>query len=94
MPSVPFIPVLFYWWIGANLLGAVLTVADKQQAKRRRWRIPERTLMTVGILGGALLMFLTMKCIRHKTRHRLFMWGLPACMALHLLLLAGWLFLM
>ncbi len=33
--------------------------------------------MTTGLVGGALLEFLTMKIIRHKTRHKKFMIGLP-----------------
>lgn len=33
--------------------------------------------MTTGFLGGALLEFLTMKIIQHKTRHKKFMIGLP-----------------
>lgn len=35
-----------------NALGFLLMRADKARAKKNRWRIPERTLMTVAALGG------------------------------------------
>lgn len=61
----------------------VLTVYDKAAAKKGAWRIPEATLMGVGLFGGALPMLITMKLIRHKTKHMKFMIGLPAEIALH-----------
>lgn len=61
-----------------SLLAAGLTIHDKRCAKRHGRRIPERTLMLVGLIGGAPAMYVTMRVIRHKTLHRKFMWGLPA----------------
>ena len=60
-----------------------MTVTDKAKAKRAVWRIPEATLMLVGLFGGALAMYVTMKTIRHKTKHKKFMIGLPLEIALH-----------
>ncbi len=65
------------------LVSVVVTVADKLSAKRGGWRVPEATLMTLGLFGGALPMFVTMKTIRHKTKHKKFMIGLPLEIALH-----------
>ena len=69
----------WYAWylIGINALACVLTVWDKRCARRGRWRVPEKTLFAVAALGGAAAMLLTMRVVRHKTRHRRFMWGLP-----------------
>jgi len=66
------------WLVAASLLAVVLTVADKYRAKKGAWRVPERTLWLVAALGGTVAMYLTMHVVRHKTRHRRFMWGLPA----------------
>lgn len=68
---------------GVSLLAAALTVSDKRRARRRARRIPERTLLTVAALGGAAAMLITMRCIRHKTRHPRFMIGLPAMIIAH-----------
>ncbi len=66
-----------------SLVAVVMTIADKSKAKRDAWRIPEATLMLVGLAGGALPMYVTMKTIRHKTKHKKFMIGLPLEIALH-----------
>ena len=66
-----------------SLVAVVMTITDKAKAKRDAWRIPEATLMLVGLFGGALAMYVTMKTIRHKTKHRKFMIGLPLEIALH-----------
>ncbi len=59
------------------LLAVVLTAWDKHNARCGRWRVRESTLWLVAVLGGALGMYVTMRCIRHKTRHLSFMIGLP-----------------
>ena len=71
-----------------SIFAAALTVKDKNAAKRRERRIPEAELMTVGLLFGALSMFITMQFIRHKTRHAKFMVGLPLFILLHAGLIA------
>ena len=68
------------WWylLGISAVAAVVTVYDKWAAKHRpKHRTPERTLWLLAILGGSGAMWLTMLAIRHKTKHRSFMVGLP-----------------
>lgn len=65
-----------------NLLAWALTVWDKHRARLGRWRVSEATLLMVAALGGSPTMYLTMRRIHHKTRHRKFMWGLPVIFAL------------
>ena len=67
----------------------ILTVYDKRIAGSGKRRIPEATLMTVGLLGAAGPMYLTMKKIHHKTKHKKFMLGLPAEVILHILIIAA-----
>ena len=66
-----------------SIVAVVITVIDKAAAKRGAWRVPEATLMLVGLFGGALAMYITMQMIRHKTKHKKFMIGLPLEIALH-----------
>lgn len=49
------------WWIIISLVSVFLTVYDKRIAGSGKRRIPESTLMTVGLLGGAAVMYFTMK---------------------------------
>jgi uncharacterized membrane protein YsdA (DUF1294 family) len=73
-----------------SLLAIVLTVVDKHRATHRRRtqrlrRIPERTLLLVAALGGAVAMLITMRIIRHKTRHGKFTLGLPGIIVLQMI---------
>ena len=68
-----------------SAITAIITVYDKFASKHLpHLRIPERVLLIMGFMGGAAAEFVTMKIIRHKTRHKQFMLGLPAMLALHI----------
>ena len=67
-----------------NALAFVLMLADKQKARKNRWRIPERTLMLTAALGGSVGAWLGMYTFRHKTRHIKFTLGIPAILILQL----------
>ncbi len=60
---------------------------DKFKAKTNRWRIRERTLFLLAILGGGIGAFLGMQVFRHKTQHRQFVIGIPAIMIVQLILI-------
>ena len=42
---------------------------DKIKAIRRKWRITEKTLLSVSFIGGSLGSYLAMIFFRHKTNH-------------------------
>ncbi|NLJ30237.1 MAG: DUF1294 domain-containing protein [Clostridiales bacterium] len=71
----------FGYLIIINFIAAILTVSDKRRAIRHRRRIRERTLLLAAALGGSPALWITMKCIRHKTRHKKFMIGVPLIFA-------------
>ncbi len=72
-----------------SALTAIITLYDKFASKHLpRHRIPEKVLLITGFMGGALAEFVTMKIIRHKTRHKMFMRGLPAMIAVHIIIAA------
>lgn len=65
-----------------SLVAVIMTVSDKNRARKGKRRISERSLMLVSVLGGAAVMYITMLLIRHKTLHIKFMLGLPIIIAL------------
>ena len=69
--------VLSYWLIAVNIIAIVITIWDKLAAINGAWRIQEKTLFLLCILGGCPGMYLTMQIIRHKTLHKRFMIGIP-----------------
>lgn len=69
--------IIIIYLIAVSLFAVLITIIDKINAKHGKRRVPEDFLMTVGLLGGAFFEYITMKIIRHKTRHKKFMIGLP-----------------
>ena len=59
---------------------------DKLRAKRGAWRIPEKTLFLLPILGGSVGAIAGMKVFHHKTKHWYFKYGLPLILSLQLAL--------
>ena len=45
---------------------------DKYKARHDGWRIPEKTLLLIALLGGAIGAFAGMKAFHHKTLHKKF----------------------
>ena len=70
-----------------NALAFLLMLADKRKARKKAWRIPERTLLGVSAIGGSLGAFLAMQLVRHKTKHLKFAIGIPVMLAIHCVLL-------
>ena len=76
--------MVFIYLIIMNALGFVLMRSDKEKAIRNKWRIPEKTLLTVAGLGGSIGCFCGTLIFHHKTRHPLFSVGLPVMMAVQI----------
>lgn len=77
---------IFYYLAAMNLAAFAAMGLDKRRARTGRWRVRERTLFLLALLGGSAGALTGMWCFRHKTRHPRFVWGMPAILALHLLL--------
>lgn len=87
---MPFLfKVVFIYLFFINLFAFFLTLYDKRRAIRDRWRVPERALLTVSAVGGALGMLIAMHAFHHKTRKKKFSIGVPLLLILDCLLLAG-----
>lgn len=69
--------LLFFYLIAINAVTFALFAWDKRQARNRRRRIRERSLLLCSLFGGASGGLIGMHVFRHKTRHRIFQWGLP-----------------
>ena len=65
-----------------NMMGFILMGLDKWKAKHKKWRIAERTLFLVGLVGGSPGCWLGMYAFRHKTKHWQFVVGMPATLAI------------
>ena len=84
--------VLLVLFVLVNLVAFALMGVDKQRARTHQWRVPEKTLFLLAIVGGSVGALLGMWCFHHKTRHWYFRYGIPAILVVQLAL-AGWLWL-
>ena len=80
--------VLIYMAVMSIIAFAVFGL-DKYKARHNRWRIRERTLFLLALLGGAPGAYLGMKVFHHKTLHKNFKIGIPLIMLAQFALI-GW----
>lgn len=59
---------------------------DKSKARRQAWRIPEKTLFLISLLGGSVGTWMGMYIFRHKTKHWYFVVGMPVILVLQLVI--------
>ena len=83
--------VLLVWLAVINLLTFIVYGADKRRARRGKWRVPEKTLFLLPLLGGSIGALLGMRVFHHKTKHGYFVWGRPAIL-LAQIALAVWIY--
>ncbi len=81
--SLGYIPLIYLAAI--SVIAIFITCYDKIASKKLPGRrTPEATLLFISILGGSVAMLITMQLIRHKTRHKKFMIGIPIIIILQL----------
>ena len=83
--------VLLIWLAVINLLTFIVYGADKRRARKGKWRVPEKTLFLLPLLGGSIGALLGMRVFHHKTKHWYFVWGIPAIL-LAQIALAVWIY--
>lgn len=69
-----------------NLVGILVMATDKSRAIKGKWRIPEKSLFLVSLLGGSLGTWAGMYLFRHKTKHWYFVIGMPLILILQVAL--------
>lgn len=79
---------LLPYFLIINAVGFAVMLADKHRARKKRWRIPEATLMAVAIFGGSIGCLLGMYIFRHKTTRPKFTLGIPLILAVQMAIAA------
>ena len=68
-----------------NIIGFLVMYIDKQKAKKGKWRIPEKTIFIITVLGGGIGTISGMYAFRHKTQKLHFTIGLPTITILEII---------
>lgn len=82
--------LLAAWLALINVVAFFVYGLDKLLSKRARaQRVPEKNLLLLAVAGGSVGALLGMRVFHHKTLHRAFRFGIPAILAVQVLLLLG-----
>ena len=71
-----------------NIIGFFSMLIDKRRAINNKWRIPEKTLFLIAILGGSIGSIFGMRLFRHKTKHWYFVLGMPIILIIQLVIIS------
>lgn len=74
--------IILCYLIVMNLVGLCLMGLDKLKARHHAWRISEKNLFLVSILGGSIGTWAGMYLFHHKTRHWYFVVGMPSILVI------------
>ena len=75
-----------YWYLAlVNILTFVYFTIDKRRAKNHGWRIPEKRLLTLVLIGGSLGGIFGMELLKHKTRNEKFKTFIPMLFLVHVI---------
>ena len=74
------------YYLVINIVAFFTYGLDKWKAKRDAWRVPEKTLLGMAALGGALGALLGMHVFHHKTKKAKFSVGVPFFLVIHVVL--------
>ncbi|MGI5921828.1 MAG: DUF1294 domain-containing protein [Syntrophomonadaceae bacterium] len=70
-----------------NLVNFYLFAWDKRCAQKGTWRIREKDLFMLAIIGGSIGGFLGMHLFHHKTLHPKFRYGFPTILLIQVIAL-------
>ena len=79
---------LISYLVMMNAVGLAVMGLDKKKAINNQWRIPEKSLFLVSIIGGSIGTLAGKYLFRHKTKHWYFVVGMPLILIAHVVI--GW----
>ena len=78
---------IIIYFIIINLLGFLMMYIDKKKAIKGKWRISEKSLFVVTLLGGGIGTNVGMNMFRHKTKKMRFSIGFPTILIVEIALI-------
>lgn len=79
-------PYIHLYLIIINIITFALYGLDKWRAMTRQWRIREKQLIGLALIGGAVGAMIGMTIFHHKTRKWYFKLGIPAILVIQVTL--------
>lgn len=89
MPTADTVMAAIAYFVGINAVTWLAFAWDKHCARRQRWRVSERTLLTLSAVGGSIGAMAARWLLRHKTRKQPFVTYLGLILTLQGVFLAA-----
>ncbi len=67
-----------------NIISFIIMGIDKRNAIENKWRISEKALFSLALIGGVLGIYLGMYTFHHKTKKRGFNTGIPLILLIYI----------
>ncbi len=80
--------VFAVYLIVINIVTFIVYGVDKSKARKNEWRISEKVLILLAVVGGSVGALLGMYAFHHKTQHFKFSIGVPLILVLQVVLAA------
>lgn len=77
-----------------NIITFIIYGVDKWKAKNNQWRIPEKRLLFLAVIGGSAGALAGIYIFHHKTLHKKFTIGVPVILILQMLFVYSILYLL
>ena len=81
---------IIVYLIAVNVVALILYGIDKSRAKHHAWRIPEKTLFLIAILGGSVGALAGMYLFHHKTKKWYFRICVPLILVVQVVAVWRW----
>lgn len=72
-----------------NIIAFIVYGVDKWKARKNQWRIAEKKLLFLAIIGGSVGALAGMYIFHHKTLHKKFTVGVPVILILQIIFIYG-----
>ncbi len=76
--------IIFGYYALINIILYIVMVVDKRKSQKNSWRIPEKYMYILSVLGGGLGGLIAMVFKRHKNRHMDFILVFTTTAILHM----------
>ncbi|MFQ9922694.1 MAG: DUF1294 domain-containing protein [Beduini sp.] len=73
------------YFLVMNVIGFLSMLIDKYRAVHHLWRISEKTLLLLAVLGGSIGSYIGMQTAHHKVNKKKFSIGVPLMIILQIL---------
>ena len=78
---------MIYYLVFINIITLIAFILDKRNAIKKKYRISEKLLFFLSLIGGSIGALIGIHIIRHKSKKLKFLIGIPLILFLQLIIL-------